>query len=108
MRRWRSVRLRAAVAGGIKCAQAYQPSTNGSAITFVRKNKLSLFMSLRQPAPRVDLKSELASAKASNQTRFELDQNTQKGASRGPLHYRPMSLKIGFLCDNLGIFCWVT
>ena len=65
MRRWRSVRLRAAVAGGIKCAQAYQPSTNGSAIMFVRKNNLSLFMSLRQPASGFDLRSELASAKVS-------------------------------------------
>src|SRR5215467_15289503 len=38
IRRCRSVMFRAAVAGGIKCAHAYQPSTSGSATMLVRKN----------------------------------------------------------------------
>src|SRR6267378_3918606 len=37
--KWRPVRFRASVAGGIRCAHAYHPSTRGSATTFgLRKN----------------------------------------------------------------------
>src|SRR4029077_18930144 len=87
IRRCRSVRFLAAVAGGIRWAHAYQPSTSGSTITLDFKYLAPLFISVRRK-PLPSLQPDLASTQvAYDNDRANSSHNRMRATDRplGPV-----------------------